>query len=168
MFNFTRLLAAGAALMAVSACAYDNPSFDAKEPGRAERAFARGADLTNARSDEFQAEMAAQSGNWGMTLAFSKRSYQQTPDVDNEFNLATAYQHTGNDALAIPLYIDLVDRGQYTLTHSLLNADGTMPPAMLKTISQESAKRLARLGANDAVAHPFLARKSTDQSLSGN
>src|SRR5579863_2073033 len=119
MFNFVRLLAAGSALIAVSACAYNNPSFDAKEAAKADRTFARGPDRANARRDEFEGEMAAQSGDWKMTLAFSEWSYQQTPDLNNEFNLATAYQHTGNNALAIPLYIDLVNRGQFTLTHSM-------------------------------------------------
>ena len=162
MFHFARLLAAGTALIAVSACAYDNPSYDAKEPTRADQAFARGPDLTNARSDEFQGEVAAQSGNWKLTLAFSQRSYQQKPDLFNEFNLATAYQRTDNIALAIPLYLDLVERGQYTATHSMLNADGTLPPPMLRTISMESAKRLGVLGVRPTT---ILAREGADQGF---
>ena len=165
MFNFARLLAAGAALIAVSACTHDNPNFDAKESAKADRTFARGPDLANARRDEFEGEMAAQSGDWKLTLAFSERSYQQTPDLNNEFNLATAYQHTGNDALAIPLYIDLVDRGQYTLTHSMLNANGTMPAPMLRTIAMESARRLGGLGGSDAPIGPFVAREGADQGF---
>jgi hypothetical protein len=168
MFNFVRLLAAGSALIALSACAYDNPGFDAKETAKAEQTFARGPDRANARRDEFEAEMAAQSGDWKMTLAFSERSYQQTPDLNNEFNLATAYQNTGNNALAIPLYIDLVNRGQYTLTHSILKADGTMPRPMLRTISMESARRLGGLGGGDAVVGPVVARKSADQGFGSN
>jgi hypothetical protein len=162
MFNFARLLAAGTALIAVSACAYDNPAYDVKEPARADRSFARGPDLANARSDEAQGEVAAQSGNWKMTLAFSERSYQQKPDLFNEFNLATAYQHTDNNALAIPLYLDLVERGQYTATASILNANGTMPPAMLRTISMESAKRLGVLGVDDGT---ILAWEGADQGF---
>ena len=93
---------------------------------------------------------------------FSQRSYQQKPDLFNEFNLATAYQHTGNNALAIPLYLDLVERGQYTPTASILNADGTMPPPMLATISLESAKRLGVLGVDDSA---IVAREGADQGF---
>jgi hypothetical protein len=168
MFKFAQLLAAGSALIALSACTYDNAHFDANESAKADRTFARGPDPANARRDEFEGEMAAQSGDWKLTLAFSERSYQQTPDLNNEFNLATAYEHTGNNALAIPLYIDLVDRGEYTLTHSMLNADGTMPHPMLRTISMESARRLGRLGGSDAGIGPVVARKGADQGFGNN
>jgi hypothetical protein len=145
VFDLVRVLAAGFALIAVSACTYDDAGYDANQTAKSDRALARGPDLADAHSDELQGEMAAERSDWKMTLAFSERSYQQTPDLINEFNLATAYEHTGSSALAIPLYIDLVERGQYTLTQPGLNSDGTNPTPMLRTISLESAKRLGRM-----------------------
>jgi len=168
VFNFVRVLAAGAALISLSACTYYDANYDAKQAAKADRAFARGPDLADAHSDEREGEWAAERGDWKTTLAFSERSYRQTPDLVNEFNLATAYEHTGSNALAIPLYIDLVERGQYTLTAPLLNSDGTVPAPMQRTISMESAKRLDLLGGGDAPIWPVVAGKSADQSFGNN
>ena len=183
MFNLIRLLAAGSAFIAVSACTFDHASFDANQSAKADRALARGPDLADAHTDELSGEGAATRGDWKMALAFSERSYRQTPDLINEFNLATAYGNTGSNASAIPLYIDLVERGQNTLTHSLMNSDGTKPRPMLLTISMESARRLGTMNLNatqraivasasapngDADFRSVVARKGDDQGFGNN
>ena len=76
--------------------------------------------LANARRDEFEGEVAAQSGNWKMTLAFSERSYQQKPDLSNGNSTWRPPISTRETMMHWPFrfYIDLVDRGQYT-AHAL-------------------------------------------------
>jgi len=146
MSRLFRLLTVSSALLALGACAYNQPGAEANLRAKADRAWARGPDLADAHSDEIQGEAASQRGDWKVALEFSERSYKQTPDIINEFNLATAYQRTGNNALAIPLYIDLEERGQYTPLATLLNYDGTLPKhVMLRTVSLEAAARLKPL-----------------------
>jgi hypothetical protein len=135
MSRLFRLLTVSSALLALGACAYNQPGAEANLRAKADRAWARGPDLAE-----------SQRGDWKVALEFSERSYKQTPDIINEFNLATAYQRTGNNALAIPLYIDLEERGQYTPLATLLNYDGTLPKhVMLRTVSLEAAARLKPL-----------------------
>jgi hypothetical protein len=98
------------------------------------------------------AEVAAQRGDWSGSATLAEQSYREKPDLWNEFNLATAYQHTRREALAIPLYLDLVVRGQYARTYPLYSYDRSWPTPMLPFIADEAAHRLDQMGVHDYPA----------------
>jgi len=132
----------------LAGCAYYSPSQVASERNDATHQLANGADKSDAQTDALHGQSAAQRGDWLISAAFSGRSFKQTPNMTTEFNLATAYQHTGRADLAIPLYIDIAERGQYLKTVPLLNADGTWPlNLMSSTYADEASKRLLSMGA---------------------
>ena len=74
-------------------------------------------------------------------------------DIINEFDLATAYQRTDRNALAVPLYIDLLDRGRHTRTVPVENFDRSMPPPMLPTLADEAALRLRNMGVTTGLGN---------------
>jgi hypothetical protein len=103
-----------------------------------------------APSDLIHGQAAAARGDWNTALAFFERSYREKPSILNEFNLATAYQRTGKGALAVPLYLDLVDRGQSTEATPVQNRNGSFDqktPA--RDIADEARERLIRMHATN-------------------
>jgi len=153
-----------AATSAIALCAFDTNSNSTKLKEQADAAqdLNRGFDRDASRGDLLDAESAAARGDWVVSAALAQQSYKEQPDVINEFNLATAYQHTGRSDLAVPLYIDLLDRGRYTRTAPIENFDRTMPPPMLPRISDEAALRLKIMGVttgldNTSSSFPVLA-----------
>ena len=117
--------------------------------GTSARAAATDRTLSNdqPQRDLLDAEVASQRGDWNESARLAEISYRAKPDLWNEFNLATAYQHTGRGALAIPLYIDLTERGQYARTSPLYSNDRSWPAPMLPFMADEAAHRLAQMGA---------------------
>ena len=98
------------------------------------------------------AEVAAQRSDWSRSASLAEQSYREKPDLWNEFNLATAYQHTQRQALAIPLYLDLVARGRYARTYPLYSDDRSWPTPMRPFIADEAAHRLDQMGVQDYTA----------------
>ena len=107
-----------------------------------------------ARVDLLDADVASQRGDWNLSADLAEKSYRAKPDLINEFNLATAYQHTHRGALAVPLYVDLVDRGQYTRTAPIYSYDGRWPAPMLPFIADEAAHRLNQMGVPTTLEAP--------------
>ena len=103
-----------------------------------------------AQTDLLAAEVAAQRGDWSQSANLAEASYRSKPDVWNEFNLATAYQHTRRGGMSVPLYLDLVDRGQFARTRPIFNDNGTLPTPMLPYIADEAAHRLNQMGVDVA------------------
>ena len=97
--------------------------------------------------DLLDAEVASQRGDWHESARLAEISYRAKPDLWNEFNLATAYQHTGRSAEAIPLYIDLTERGQFARSYPLYSYDRSWPAPMLPFLADEAAHRLDKMGA---------------------
>lgn len=103
--------------------------------------------------DLLDAEVASQRGIWNESARLAEISYRAKPDLWNEFNLATAYQHTGRSAEAIPLYIDLTERGQFARSYPLYSYDRSWPAPMLPFLADEAAHRLNQMGAPIVPAH---------------
>jgi hypothetical protein len=101
-----------------------------------------------APSDLIHGQAAAARGDWGTALSFFERSYREKPSILNEFNLATAYQRTGKGELAVPLYLDLVDRGQSTEATPVQNRNGSFDQkSPARDIADEARERLIRMHA---------------------
>jgi hypothetical protein len=101
-------------------------------------------------ADLIYGQAAAARGDWNKALAFFQRSYREKPSVLNEFNLATAYQRTGQGALAVPLYLDLIDRGGSTEVTPIQNADESFDQrAPASDIADEARDRLIKMHAMD-------------------
>jgi hypothetical protein len=142
-----------AGAFAISACAFDPPGERLAQQGRADKALDSAFDSDNADNDSTQAEMAGARGDWAMSVKLGEKSYREQPGIWNEFNLATAYENTGRKDLAEPLYVNLVERGQFVNLHPIQNIDGSWPTNMLATVAQESTRRLIKMGyGNQSVA----------------
>jgi hypothetical protein len=106
--------------------------------------------------EEANGQSAALKFDWVTATPFFEQAYAAHPDVTNEFNLATAYQSTGQNAKAIPLYEDVVENGKYTLTDTgiigqLHPADMDRAPGSQRSdLSAEAAKRLSLMRSNQA------------------
>jgi hypothetical protein len=73
-------------------------------------------------------------------------SYRESPGLTNEFNLATAYVHTGRVALAIPLYADVATNGKFTQGTALYDyRHGVRPERVRFNYSEEANRRLVLL-----------------------
>jgi hypothetical protein len=146
------LLAAASAL-AISACAFNVPGEKLQERADAARALDRGVVQGNSVDDMHSAQMAAARGDWPVSVALGEQSYRENPSIWNEFNLATAYQNTGHAGQAIPLYTNLIDRGRFIALTPVQNFDGSWPPPMAATVSEEAQARLNRLSGIGAGRH---------------
>ena len=113
-----------------------------------EAALHRAEKASLAPSDLIYGQTAAAKGDWNTALSFFARSYREKPSILNEFNLATAYERTGQGALAVALYLDLVDRGRLTEATPVQNANGTFDQkAPASDIADEARDRLIRMRA---------------------
>ena len=101
---------------------------------------------------ELHSEHAALAGDWATVTALSGRSYRLSPSLTNEFNLATAYARAGQTALAVPLYEDVVENGQYTLGAGLYpNGGGGRDQPARFNLADEATRRLAVLSGEAVV-----------------
>jgi tetratricopeptide (TPR) repeat protein len=117
-------------------------------------ALARGESASQAPADLIYGQSAAARGDWNTALAFFQRSYREKPSLLNEFNLATAYQRTGRGDLAVPLYLDLVDRGQQTEVTPIENTNGSFDQkAPASDIADEARERLIRMHASSLLTN---------------
>jgi hypothetical protein len=152
--RFISFVLGAASTLAISSSAFAAPEY-LSERADASHALSRGFDRNEADEDARQANLASQRGDWAISVSFAERSYRENPSIRDEFNLATAYEHMGRGDLAVPLYIDLVDRGQYTQTVPIDNFYGLPQSPMLANLADEAASRLKRLGARTATAGPI-------------
>jgi len=99
-----------------------------------------------AQVDQRRAEQAAVGGDWARATVLDERSYRASSSVSNEFNLATDYTHTGQPALAIPLYQDVAANGGNRTAEAVYN-DRTSPgPAREQfNYAREATRRLDAL-----------------------
>ena len=119
-----------------------------------EDALARSENPSQAPADLIYGQSAAARGDWNTALAFFQRSYREKPSLLNEFNLATAYQRTGRGDLAVPLYLDLVDRGQLTEVTPIENTNGSFDQkAPASDIADEARERLIRMHASSLLTN---------------
>ena len=91
-------------------------------------------------------EEAMLAGDWNSATAIAGRAYREDPNLRTEFNLATAYEHAGQAALAIPLYRDLAVKGQFTWTQALYDyRHGPRPEHVQFNYADAANERLAAL-----------------------
>lgn len=131
-----------------SACAADfnPPSERLAEQNSATDAMNAGFNNENAATDLVQAELAGARGEWRVSAQLAAKSYREQPNIWNEFNLATAYEHIGRRDLAEPLYVNLVERGTFVGLNPVQNFDGSWPAPMLETVAKEASRRLDKMG----------------------
>jgi hypothetical protein len=94
---------------------------------------------------------AAVLGDWSAALAVTEKAYRDNPTLGNEFNLATAYAHTGRADLAIPLYEDVAAKGQFsnaTVLYEYRRSDGRLSHRTFN-YSDEALRRIALLTGQD-------------------
>ena len=99
-----------------------------------------------AREDLLNSNSASQRNDWTLAASLAEKSYKAKPDMWNEFNLATAYQRSARGELAVPLYLDIVDRGQFVRTNPIPSLDGSRTTPMLPFMADEAALRLKKMG----------------------
>ena len=120
---------------------------------------------------ELQAQQAALDDNWTAVASLAGKAYRQSASLNNEFNLATAYTHTGQLALAIPLYADVAANGRYVEATALYDyRSGIRPPRVQYNVADEANRRLELLTGQSAgqpstnrgqVSNVVLAQPST-------
>jgi hypothetical protein len=100
--------------------------------------------------DEADANSAATRGDWKHAEQFAEQAYLAYPSVNNKFNLANAYQATGQYAKASALYEMVVTEGNFTPTVPVAFADGSVDPNSVSPLSSEAARRLKMIAARSA------------------
>jgi hypothetical protein len=97
----------------------------------------------SAALSNMKGQAALLAGDDATATAFEAKSYAKQPTLSNEFNLATAYQRTGQFALAIPLYQEVVSGGKYTNGLFVYNYRTTFRPGPAGfNYAQEASRRL--------------------------
>ena len=100
---------------------------------------------------------AGAANNWYVEVALAEKAYREDPTVQNEFNLATGYQHTGRATLAIPLYQDVAARGQYMQSRAVYNYEAApnVPGRVIdSTLGMEAQRRLDMIAGKPAPFNP--------------
>ena len=99
------------------------------------------------RQLEVRAASAALDHNWDLEVALEAQAYRGSPSLENEFNLASGYQHTGRAALAIPLYQNVVAHGQFTSGQALYDYrhGATPPPRDRYNLTDEAQRRIDQI-----------------------
>ncbi len=111
---------------------------------------------------ELRAQAAAVDGDWSAVADLAGKAYQQSPSINNEFNLATAYTHTGQTSLAIPLYADIASKGEFVEATVLYNyRSGPRPERARYNVADEANRRLQLLsGPSSQVSSTSMAKGS--------
>jgi hypothetical protein len=114
----------------------------------------------NSRVDAANAQSAGDKGEWALSTSLSEKAYAEHPDVLNEFNLATGYENTGQNAKATALYKDLVVKGSNTELTPSRNDSGAPVSASDGNLSDESARRIDLIAGRPSavVANPEMNR----------
>jgi hypothetical protein len=109
---------------------------------------------TEAARLEMQADQAALDGDWATLTTLAGASYRASPSLANEFNLATAYVHNGQTALAVPLYADVAAHGQFAqgaLLYDYRNPSAPVPVHKRVNYSDEANRRIAILTGGEVM-----------------
>ncbi len=126
-------LALAATALSSAALAQDrDASFDAAAASRAKSLAVRAAAL----------------GDWAEVTRLLEKVYRDDPSLGNEFNLATAYVHTDQASLAIPLYADVARKGQFNQAVALYQFKSDVDPLLPRrsfNYSDEALRRIAAL-----------------------
>jgi hypothetical protein len=151
----------GLALIVLGACA-NLPSLS----DTPEEALNSSESAAEAPADLIYGQAAAARGDWDTALAFFERSYREKPSILNEFDLATAFQRTGRGALAVPLYLDLIDRGGSIEVTPIQNADESFDQkAPASDIADEARDRLIKMHAMDLSTAGAVQASASQGSL---
>jgi hypothetical protein len=99
-----------------------------------------------AEVSQLHGEQASVRGDWAEATRLDEQSYRQSPSISNEFNLATDYTHTGQPALAIPLYQDVAEHGgDRTAAAAYNDRTQAAPPRERFNYAEEAVRRLDAL-----------------------
>jgi hypothetical protein len=104
-----------------------------------------------ASRDEANGEMAGMRGDWAAATPMFEKAYAEHPDVVSEFNLATAYENTGQNDKAIALFEVVVIDGYYTESRLLTPAGGVAEPNAAIYLSDEATNRMAVMASRKAL-----------------
>lgn len=108
----------------------------------------------NAQLDSAAAQSAGDKGNWASETALAEKAYREDPDLLNEFNLATGYERTGQNAKATALYQDVVVKGKST-TMDANRPDGDSPAAITDAnMSDEAGRRIELMAGRPSEVVP--------------
>lgn len=118
--------------------------------------------------EEANGESASMKGDWAAATPLFEKANAAHPDALTQFNLATAYENTGQSAKAVVLYEAVVLDGQFTPMNSVADirdsgaVTGTdaAPGSATEDLSVVATKRLAIMASRkalfaqlDALAH---------------
>jgi hypothetical protein len=101
--------------------------------------------------EEAGGESAGVKGDWVAATPLFEQAYAAHPDVVSQFNLATAYENTGQNAKAIALYEAVVLDGDFTETNLSTPTGGVTEPSQGVDLSAEATKRLAIMASRKAL-----------------
>jgi hypothetical protein len=102
---------------------------------------------------EATAEADAVRGDWAVAIPLFEEADAAHPGVAvNQFNLATAYENTGQNAKAIALYEAVVIDGQITPTSILPGSGRVRDPKTAPDLSAEATRRMAIMASRKALA----------------
>jgi hypothetical protein len=99
--------------------------------------------------------------DWVAAVPQFEQAYAAHPDVTNQFNLATAYDNTGQYAKAKPLYEAVVINGKFTLMDTGTigqwhqTDEARAPGSQRSDLSAEASRRLNTM-ASDKILHDRL------------
>lgn len=105
----------------------------------------------NSLHEEATGESAGMKGDWAAAVPLFEQAYGAHPDVISQFNLATAYENTGQTAKAITLYEAVVIDGDYTQTNLLAATGGVAEPNQAPDLSAEATNRMAIMASRKAL-----------------
>ncbi len=113
-------------------------------------ALAEGRQLTSSTTSaviaEKQSEHAAVDRDWTNAAVLAAQSYRESASITNEFNLAADYTHTGQIALAIPLYADVAANGQFVNARAVYDyRHDARPDRVQFNYADEANRRIAEL-----------------------
>lgn len=100
-------------------------------------------------------------GDWADATPLFEQAYAAYPDASNQFNLATAYQNSGQNAKATLLYEAVVLDGQYIPMNAGGNIRGTdreadaIPGMTNASLATVASRRLALMASRKAVLDQF-------------
>ena len=104
------------------------------------------------RREEANGESAGMRGDWVAATPLFEQAYAAHPgEVLNQFNLATAYQNTGQTSKAIALYEIVEIDGQFTATNLIASNGGTIDPKSAGDLSAEATRRMAIMASREVL-----------------
>jgi hypothetical protein len=105
------------------------------------------ADNNAVRRTSVQGEAASVWGDWNTSVLLFKQAADARPTPLNKFNLATAYQRTGQNGRALITYDAVIKEGAGVRVLGLPSTPGADERARIYDLAEESKVRVATLTA---------------------